>query len=118
MADLRQLGLSSSADPSGLKRQTGCRRHCVHGLPWRVIPCQTPPCPLYEAFRFLIKDTATATQIHFIVDLLGLHGTNTILPKAPGSRTSLWARGASASGSSFPTTGRSVPFSRPAMTPA
>jgi hypothetical protein len=46
------------------------------------------------------------------------YGTKTILPKAPGSRISLWARGASASGSSFPMIGRSVPFSRPAMSPA
>src|SRR5579872_1877382 len=41
------------------------------------------------------------------------HGTSTILPNAPGSMTSRWARGASARGSSLPTTGRSVPFSSP-----
>ncbi len=46
------------------------------------------------------------------------YGSRTILPAAPGSRISLWARAASASGNSLPTTGRSVPFSRPAIIPA
>ena len=43
---------------------------------------------------------------------------STILPAEPGSRISLCARDASASGNSLPTTGRRVPFSRPAKIPA
>jgi hypothetical protein len=43
---------------------------------------------------------------------------STILPADPGSRISLWARDASASGISSPTTGRNEPFSRPAKIPA
>src|SRR5205823_14255505 len=41
--------------------------------------------------------------------------TSTILPLAPGSRISLCARAASATGNSLPTMGRSVPFSSSAM---
>ena len=41
-------------------------------------------------------------------------GTRTILPCAPGASTSTCAFAASFSGSSFPTIGRSVPFSSPA----
>jgi hypothetical protein len=44
--------------------------------------------------------------------------TSTILPAEPGSRISLCARVASASGNTLPTTGRKVPFSRPAKSPA
>jgi len=40
------------------------------------------------------------------------------LPDAPGSSISLCARAASASGNSLPTTGRKVPFSRPAVSAA
>jgi hypothetical protein len=43
---------------------------------------------------------------------------STILPPDPGSRISLCARAASASGTSLPTTGRKAPFSKPAKSPA
>jgi hypothetical protein len=43
---------------------------------------------------------------------------STILPADPGSRISLCARAASASGTSLLTTGRRVPFSKPAKSPA
>jgi hypothetical protein len=49
---------------------------------------------------------------------LGDQQTSTILPADPGSRISLCARAASASGNSLLTTGRRVPFSRPAKRPA
>src|SRR6266404_427054 len=44
----------------------------------------------------------------------GYQGTRMIWPLAPGSRISLCARATSARGNCLPTTGRSVPFSRPA----
>jgi hypothetical protein len=43
---------------------------------------------------------------------------STILPTDPGSRISLCARDASASGNSLPMTGRKAPLSRPAKIPA
>src|SRR5262249_42448430 len=68
--------------------------------------------------RFALKADKIAARTSARLGYTVEQQTSTILPLAPGSRISLCARAASASGNSLPTTGRSVPFSSPAMSPA